>query len=251
MENLKNITVTKICNLLTVNSERGRKETIHNRNNYGLSFCINGQITYTHKGKEFISTKDCAIILPKGQTYSIERNKKGLFPVINFDCVENLCDTIIKIPIDNPEKFIKDFEYLKQLTLFDGNRLKSLGVFYNMLHHLSRSKSAGVLTPAVKYIEKNISDATMKNSDLAILCGISEVFFRKLFIKHISMTPRQFIIDLRLAKAKQMLSEGGLKISAIAQECGFSNPYHFSRLFKQKTGLIPTEYMEQNIIRHI
>ena len=140
MENLKNITVTKICNLLTVNSERGRKETIHNRNNYGLSFCINGQITYTHKGKEFISTKDCAIILPKGETYSINRNKKGLFPVINFDCVENLCDTIIKIPIDNPEKFIKDFEYLKQLTLFDGNRLKSLGVFYNMLHLLNHHR---------------------------------------------------------------------------------------------------------------
>ena len=248
MDDLKNITVTKIYNPLTVNSERGKKEIIHNRKKYGLSFCIDGgQITYSHKGKEFVSTKDCAVILPKGQTYSIERNKKGLFPVINFDCAEDLCDTIIRIPIDNPERFIADFEYLKQLMLFEENRLKVFGVFYNMLHHLSQTKSAGVLAPAVKFIEKNISDSKIKNADLAKLCGISVVYFRKLFLKHFSTTPRQFIIDVRLAKAKQMLSEGRLKISAVAQECGFSNPYHFSRLFKEKTGLIPTEYMKQNV----
>lgn len=252
MEILKNITVTKIYNLFTVNSERGKKEIVHNRQKYGLSFCIDGgQITYSHRGEKFVSTKDCAVILPKGQTYSIERNKKGLFPVINFDCVEELCDTIVRIPIDNPERFIADFECLKQLSLFEGNRLKALGVFYNMLHHLSQTKSAGILSPAVKFIEKNISDSNIKNGDLAQLCGISEVYFRRLFIKHFSMTPRQFIIDLRLAKAKQMLSEGTLKISAVAQECGFSNPYHFSRLFKEKTGLIPTEYMKQNVTNKI
>ena len=42
-----------------------------------------------------------------------------------------------------------------------------------------------------------------------------------------------------------------LKINAVAEHCGFSNQYHFCRLFKEKTGLTPTEYMKQNRIYKI
>ena len=55
----------------------------------------------------------------------------------------------------------------------------------------------------------------------------------------------------RSAEAKQLLAENALKIGAVAQQCGFSNSYHFCRLFKEKTALTPTEYRRQNRISKI
>ena len=54
------------------------------------------------------------------------------------------------------------------------------------------------------------------------------------------------ILDIRIGKAKQLLADGTQKISAVSEACGFSNPYHFCRAFKQRTGLTPSQYMQQN-----
>jgi AraC-like DNA-binding protein len=47
---------------------------------------------------------------------------------------------------------------------------------------------------------------------------------------------------------KALLTEGTEKIGAVAEACGFSSPYHFCRIFREKTGLTPTAYRQQNRI---
>lgn len=111
---LKNVTITKINSLVTVFSEKGECDKMTDRGTYGLSFCKEGQITYIQNGIEYISNKSCAVILPKGGTYYIKRDKAGAFPVINFDCLDFLCDTITVIPIQNAEEFIADYERMKK-----------------------------------------------------------------------------------------------------------------------------------------
>ena len=53
------------------------------------------------------------------------------------------------------------------------------------------------------------------------------------------------VIPVRCSECKY-LEISGTWHDGISEECGFSNPYHFSRLFKEKTGLTPTEYLNQN-----
>lgn len=55
MDHLSKIVVTDIKETLTVSSPKGRFEKINNRKSYGISFCISGQITYTHRGEKFVS----------------------------------------------------------------------------------------------------------------------------------------------------------------------------------------------------
>ena len=105
--------------------------------------------------------------------------------------------------------------------------------------------------PAIKYLETNYQNPNLTNSELAEQCKISEIYFRRIFTSYYNMTPRQFLIDIRINKAKLLLSEGALKINAVAVKCGFSNQYHFCRVFKEKTGLTPTEYVKQNRIYKI
>lgn len=248
----EDITITDIKEIFTVNSPKGRFEKMNLRTSYGLSFCQEGQITYAHNNRRVVSNKNCAVILPKGQSYTITGDKSGLFPVINFDCQTPLCDTVVSISVQNNEAFLKDFEKLKTLSIFKQNRAEMMSVFYHMLHRLSaQNMPCKTILPAAKYIEKNFQNPNITNAYLAQMCNISEVYFRRSFTKHFKVSPKQYILDIRINKAKQLLSEGTLKINAVAEQCGFSGQYHFCRIFKEKTGLTPTEYTKQNLIYKI
>lgn len=253
MNILNEIIVTEIDSIVTIPSPKGRYEEMENRRCYGLSFCTEGQITYTHKGIEYISDPYHAIILPQGQNYSLYGNKKGLFPLINFKCMKPLCDTMLVLPVDNIRSYVKDFEYMKSLSLFEKNRTKIISVFYDIIYRLSSKDStqSSVLLPAEKFLENNIDNAEITNEILAHQCGISEIYFRKIFTRQYGITPRQYIINIRINKAKQLLTDGILKINAVSEKCGFSNSNHFCRTFKEKTGLTPMEYMNKNHVPKI
>ena len=249
--NFENITVTDISGVVTVYSEKGKCDRMIDRKSYGLSLCSEGQITYIQNGKEYVSDKDTAVILPKGGTYFIKRNKTGHFPVINFDCLEFLGDRITVIPIQNANQLLADYERIKKLFYFHGNRAQIFSIFYDMLNKLSSDDIPYELKAAMRLIKNKFCDASLTNAKLSAECNISEVYFRKLFTKHFGISPKQFIIDIRVQTAKQLLAEGVLSVSAISEKCGFSNSYHFCRIFKQHTGKTPSEYRKANLIYEI
>lgn len=245
--NLNTITITEICDVSVVSSPKGRFAKMENRASYGLSFCIDGQITYTHNQKNIVSDKSSAIFLPQGQTYTLTGDKTGSFSVINFTCNERLCDTVVALPIQSSSGYIREFNKLMTLSLFEGNRAEMMSVLYHILHSLSLESSVcKTIIPAIKYIEENYHAPNISIDFLAQRCNISEVYFRQLFKKQYQTTPHQFITDIRIKKAEQLLAEGSMKIYAIAEKCGFSNQYHFSRMFKKITGFTPVEYRKLN-----
>ncbi len=212
---LDELVVTEVTGVMTVFSPKGRVEEIHNRKYYGLSFCKDGQITYTHNGKEFVSDNRQAIILPKGQSYAIRGDKRGIFPVINFDCLDMLCDTFTVLPINDLDFYFKAYEQIKNLLLFKGNRTKIISIFYDIIHRLYSFDrcDADILFPAMLYLEKHYASPEINNKLLADKCNISEIYFRKLFIKKQGITPRQFIIDTRIVNAIRLQCARGGRIS--------------------------------------
>lgn len=248
---LRNITVTNIRQALTVSSPKGRYVMMKERKCYGISLCIEGQITYVQDGKRYVSEQNTAIILPKDASYEIYGERAGYFPVINFDCLDFLCDTVTAIPIQNAEELISDYERLKKLLCFDGSRAKAFSLFYGILDKLSSDNIPYGLKNALHTIKSEYHDPTLTNERLARECNMSEVYFRKLFARYFNTSPKQYVIDIRLQKAKQLLAEGGMGISEISESCGFSNPYHFCRLFKEHTGVTPSEYRKKNLIYKI
>ena len=253
MEKLENIVVTNIDEVFSVYSPKGKTASVTNRFGYGLSFCQEGKIVYHHKGKDYVSDASCVILLPKGEDYSLTVEQTGVFPVVNFQCAEPLTDVHRLIPVRDTESLMQDYKRLRSLSLFENNRTEMLSVFYRMISGILRQQKMddGILHPAAEHIKKQYGNSDLSNAELADLCGISEVYFRKLFEKRYGMTPKQYIIDIRMSRAKQLLAEGGMKICAVAEACGFSGPYHFSRMFKQKVGMTPTEYMEKNRVYRI
>jgi len=242
--NICSVTVTRISSIINVYSEEGRYLEIKNRPYYGISFCKNGKIEYVKNGIKTVSDNTCAIILPKGQNYSLFGTKTGEFPLINFDTDQNITDDVLRIPLQNPEAYILEFERLRTSWQNPYGQAKAMSIFYDVLDRMSHegNNESILLSPALKYVSEHFSESSLSNESLAVAANISEVYLRRLFVKTLRITPKQYILEFRIRQAKQLLSEKAFTVTGIAEKCGFASVYHFCRAFKTITGQTPTEY---------
>ena len=77
------------------------------------------------------------------------------------------------------------------------------------------------------------------------MTGLSCVYFRKLFTRLMGQAPMAYVHGLRIQKAKEMLRSDFGTIAEVADAVGYCNVYHFSKMFKQQTGLSPGQYSKK------
>ncbi|MFW6270189.1 MAG: helix-turn-helix domain-containing protein [Bacillota bacterium] len=94
---------------------------------------------------------------------------------------------------------------------------------------------------AIDYLQKNY-DQDFSLSEIAEEISYSPYHFIRIFKKETGKTPFEYLLDLKIEKAKKMLKNSNKYITDICFECGFNNRSHFSVVFKRKTGHSPTEY---------
>lgn len=252
MQMFKDIIVTDIDETLVVPVKKGQRMTMHDRPYFGLAFCTSGQLSYQTKEKSYPLKEGSAVLLPHGESYDVVGEKDGLFPVVNFRCDRLDCTEITVIELENPKACLGGFEELQRVS-FGEDRLKELSVFYELLSRVcpKQSRDNSPIDASLSYIEKNLSDTELSNKNLAETLGISEVYFRRLFTEKLGLTPKQYILELRIKKAKMLLRDTPLSVTEIAEQCGFSSLYHFCRAFKSRTNLTPSEYSSQNRVYEI
>jgi AraC-like DNA-binding protein len=71
-------------------------------------------------------------------------------------------------------------------------------------------------------------------------------WFRKLFKNYTGLSPGQYHLQLKIEKAKELLTNSHVSIKEISIELNFESNFYFSRIFKDKTGLSPTEYRQKS-----
>ncbi len=242
---LSDITLLDIVSSSVILANKGRRLSVVNRPTYALHFCTLGKITYTHKGQKYVADPDHAMILPMNATYELYNNEGGQFPLINFLCAEDtLPREFISYPIRSVASYLEDFEKIRTLPDIKENRLLKLSLLYKIFNQISYESNKGVqiLAPAVKYMTTHLSEAGITNDILAKEAHISEIYLRTLFRECYHTSPHQYLISLRMERAKQLLLETDDTIQNIAFASGFSSIYHFTRAFKKNTAMNPTEY---------
>lgn len=76
--------------------------------------------------------------------------------------------------------------------------------------------------------------------------GLSPATFRRQMVANQGLSPKAFVQQLRIGRAKEMLAVTTLSIEEISRAIGFDDPYYFSRLFAAKEGLPPSEFRRRN-----
>jgi len=79
-------------------------------------------------------------------------------------------------------------------------------------------------------------------SELASLCAMGRTTFHQRFKTTMHMTPYQYVMRLRVSKAKEMLGTSNLPLAEIGFACGFSDQAHFATLFKRLAGSPPASF---------
>ncbi len=253
MNNLKNAIISEILPPYTVYSEKNRVFKTTHRQTFGLTFCLSGQITYTMNGKMYVSHPGTALLLPQGGEYELFGNSTGWFPVINFTSTNLKCDDIIVFSLQHPHSCIKDFDTLCKLFISNKSPLKIYSTFYDLLDKLTYESlpQSKRMASIIQYIENNLSSPDLSNTEIAAQAYVSEVYLRKLFDTFYDTSPKQYILNMRIQKAKHLLTNTEYTVTAISEQCGFSSLYHFCRIFRNKIGMSPTEYATANRIYEI
>ncbi|TXG39161.1 helix-turn-helix domain-containing protein [Seonamhaeicola maritimus] len=131
-------------------------------------------------------------------------------------------------------------------SIFEG-KFKEL--LFNILIHPSNKQTLAYINqivdeytiPIWQVMESNYY-YDLKISEFAEIANRSTSTFRRDFIKHYQTSPGKWLTAKRLEKATSLLQTSNKTISEITFDCGFKNISHFSRIFKEKFKLTPTEY---------
>lgn len=236
-------------------------------------------IFYVEKGSGVLETLEGKFDLEEGTAVFIRSNvptnyygKSSEFVSAWVTFIGNGVDKIL-------ECFgVKNFAFLKSDTIYSkicyvfkivekGKNAELLSKYvYDILityfFELASAQKPPLLIKAKEFIEDHFSES-ISAADIADNVGISESLLFKLFRGNEDTTPTEYLRSVRLQHAERLLlSDTHIKISDVAQECGFSDSAYFCKVFRDETGMTPKNYqnkfmklgdvfMDQNINKSI
>jgi len=112
-------------------------------------------------------------------------------------------------------------------------------------NHLDSTVKQHMESDVVREVKAFINENLSKNiklEDVAHHTNVSKQYLSAIFKRHTAMTPVEYMINARLAKGKELIRDGELNISEIAEALGYSSVHYFSRQFKAKLGISPSDY---------
>jgi AraC-like DNA-binding protein len=97
---------------------------------------------------------------------------------------------------------------------------------------------------AVAYIRDHVSE-NLTLGQVAKVAGFAPEYFSRIFKRDVGTTFENYVLELRVERAKQMLKGTKLDVEGVGQVSGFRNRHYFHRAFKRRTGMTPVEYRQR------
>jgi AraC-like DNA-binding protein len=196
------------------------------------------------------------LYLARDSRYAMRIEAPYHFIYVDFDfaaCAEYLDSTVFVLQAFEPiEKLFRRMErrwlpgdFLSRLQcLTDLHEIYAILLEQQSLRYVP-SEKAQMMRQTERYLRANLQNPLFSIQALAELAGLSEVHYRRLFKRVFKVSPHQYLVLLRIRRARELLTDGTATITQIAEQTGFASVYYFCRMFRKVTGLTPTEHRRQ------
>lgn len=250
---------------------RTRCEPLHSygpavRPNYLIHIILEGQGRYVVDGEEYdLRAGQGFMIEPDQQTfYQADERNPWSYLWIGFDGTrarEYLADLglgegtrtfycrevselqAMLLEVMERDTYTIENEFLRESFLYGFFAVLSRSL---MVGEISRSDTENIyVRKAIEYIQNNYTEP-IHVTDIARYVGISRGYLHTLFVRTLSQSPQEYLINCRITRSAELLSETDLSIESIAMSCGYLDPLVFSKLFKKKMGTTPTFYRKKS-----
>lgn len=222
-----------------------------------IDFISSGKMDIEIDGKSYVVEADQILCIPQNKGYTAKVKKSAYsYYSFYFSYTTNTDTDEFPFPVvfkpDNVQYFKDKFKAAYQLSLTEpyGYKIKIREIFYDIFakineeHINKQDNGTGVYTirKSIDYINKNFDSPYLTSIDIADASSISVTHFRRIFKKVYGIPPINHINNLRINKAKSLLTNTNLSIQEIAVKCGYHEYSYFARIFKKITGKTPREY---------
>ncbi|GAB6010267.1 helix-turn-helix domain-containing protein [Dysgonomonas reticulitermitis] len=158
-------------------------------------------------------------------------------PILNVGLQNEFVNMYIQA-IDIAKKQNAGFQ--QQLAGIVGYLLAS-AYAYDKSSSFEEMKITKLVNKAKLIITENLSN-NISPEEIASILNISYSRFRKIFKQYTGFSPLQYILEVKIQKSKELLTNTDLSNIEIAFRLGFDNPNYFCTIFKKKTRLTPMNY---------
>ena len=221
---------------------------VDGRHSDALVYVLSGSCTYYFaNGREFCVNTGDILYLAKGAVYRMNVNvdsHKYIYTDFEFDSDQVRKSDYYSDIIGAENLFIK------LLGAHKVGFAKCASVLYSIYGEVisqsgKRPGARGEVAVAKEYIDRNFSDLSLGITDLAQMCSISEVYFRRLFKERYGISPSQYIILKRIEHSKSLLMHSFITEDECAVQSGFASAQYFCRVFKKAVEMTPGEYRKR------
>ena len=237
------------------------------RNNYVLHYIISGKGTLFLDEKKFPVSEHQAFITPPFVPvyYKADAKEPWNYIWLHFNG-QKAMDLLYRAgitrehPIFIAKEDMPDNELEKcviDILHNNENEYYCIGNLYKMFQILIDSSSRKLesnevngqlnyIRNVINYIQKKYADP-VHIQDIADYCGLDRSYLSKLFKSATNYSPQEYLIHVRMNKAKKLLKTEELSIQNIAYSVGYPDPFAFSKIFKREVGMSPSAYREKNL----
>ncbi len=186
------------------------------------------------------------------ESLALIRNNPGQFKVFSSYVLVDLIFAVSKLvgsfggdlKAENPQMIHRDFidDAVADENAFVSKMQAILDFALAYRDSKMTSRYGKVILKAKDFIEQNYSNQNITLPLVAEQVCLSPNHFSAIFSQECNTTFIEYLTNVRIEHAKQLIKNTEMKGYDIAYECGFSDPHYFSYIFKKNTGLTPREY---------
>ena len=217
---------------------------------------LTGSVQYFYDEGSFTSAPGDVILFPKGIQFHTNMLIPGEYIVMYFDCEKALGTQIRQFPKRDLRDLSKFFISASDMWAFkdDATYFLCQSRLYEIVGHLAEDVKKSylplserrLLAAPVDYMKENLFLSSFSLSKMYELSGVSETYFRKIFNKMYGMPPKRYILLSRLNRAANLLiADPYLQVQEVAEAVGYTDTFHFSKIFKKEFNVSPKNYYQQ------